>query len=79
MLSVWDARDPLDSLIVDILLWIVDGDLCSVRANAQGEASCERLIFSAESDEIEFHCKHPAGFEASATAEDSSGCCPRRY
>ena len=66
--EVWDARDALDTLLVDISSDL-DGNLCSVRADAQGVASCE-TDFSAGIHEIEFVVSNSAGFEASAVAED---------
>ena len=66
--EVWDARDALDTLLVDISSDI-DGNICSVRADEQGRAACE-ADFSAGLHEIEFVVSNSAGFEADATAED---------
>lgn len=66
--EVWDARDPLNTLLVDISSDI-DGNICSARANEQGRVSCE-TDFSAGLHEIEFVVSNSAGFEAVAVAED---------
>jgi len=66
--EVWDARYALDTLLVDISSDI-DGDLCAVRANSQGIASCD-AAFSSGTHELTFVVSNSAGFEAMAVSED---------
>ena len=66
LVSVWDAKDELSSLIVEMESDI-DGFLCTVNPTIEGLASCE-IDFSSGTHFLEFRVTNSNEFDASASA-----------
>jgi hypothetical protein len=66
MVQVWDARDELDTLPVNMLS-DVDGEICNTAPSSTGLAECDALL-TAGSHLLTFAVSNSSGYEAYATA-----------